>query len=238
MCGVCGCSEHETSELIKIENDILSVNNSYAKQNNKHFNQHRCLALNLVSSPGAGKTTILEKTISSLQSKCNMAVIEGDQYTDNDALRIKKAGVSAIQINTGKSCHLDAHRVGHAYEQLDFNDGILFIENVGNLVCPALFDMGEHVRVVILSVTEGDDKPIKYQEMFASSDIVVFNKIDLLPYVDFNIKKASDDIKKLSPKAKLFSCSATSGEGLTTWCDWLLSQYTENFKKDTKVLSN
>jgi hydrogenase nickel incorporation protein HypB len=227
MCGVCGCSEtSEINNLVEIEKDILSVNNQHAMHNRKHFVSHHCFALNLVSSPGSGKTSLLEASLNRINHAS--AVIEGDQYTENDANRIKRCGVNVIQINTGKSCHLDAYRVGQAFNQLNFSNGILFIENVGNLVCPALFDVGEEQRVVMLSVTEGDDKPEKYQEMFASSDIVILNKIDLLPYVDFDKNKCISTIKQLSPKVKIFELSVTTGQGLDDWIAWLNTSYSKS----------
>lgn len=226
MCGVCGCSEttHQP-QMVAIEKDIMEVNDSHAAVNREKYDNHHCLAINLVSSPGSGKTTLLEKTLLAMNTAA--AVIEGDQYTARDAERIKRCGKAVVQINTGKSCHLDAHQVGHAFDDLSFANGVLFIENVGNLVCPALFDVGEHHRVVVLSVTEGDDKPIKYQEMFASSDVVIINKIDLLPYVDFNLSHCIEQIKKLSPHALIFQLSATTGVGMDDWLAWLSQQCNE-----------
>lgn len=225
MCGTCGCSTSpELPETVVLEQDILSVNNRFAEKNRQLFDKKKVTALNLVSSPGSGKTTLLEKTLSQLNNPC--AVIVGDQYTDKDAQRISRVGVDVIQINTGKSCHLDAHQVAHAFESLSVAGGYLFIENVGNLVCPALFDLGENQRVSVLSVTEGDDKPIKYQEMFSSSHCVIINKIDLLPYVDFDMEQCINTLVKLSPNATIICLSATTGEGMDNWLKWLSEQMT------------
>src|SRR5208282_3147005 len=176
------------SRLVQIEQDILGKNNAFAAANRARFNAAGILALNLVSSPGSGKTTLLVKTIEHLKGELPVAVVEGDQQTSNDADRIRATGVPAIQINTGKGCHLDAHMVGHAADHLQPAPGsVVFIENVGNLVCPALFDLGEAHRVVVLSVTEGEDKPLKYPDMVASSQLMLVSKIDLLPHIDFDV---------------------------------------------------
>lgn len=180
------------------------------------------LCLNLVSSPGSGKTTLLAKTLTELKEHLALAVVEGDQETSNDAEKIRATGVSAIQINTGKGCHLDAHQVGHALESLaPENDSVLFIENVGNLVCPAAFDLGEQSKVAILSVTEGEDKPIKYPDMFHAADLVIINKIDLLPYVEFDIEKCKEYLHRVNPSVKVLELSATSMEGMTNWLEWV-----------------
>ncbi|NVO00228.1 MAG: hydrogenase nickel incorporation protein HypB, partial [Geobacteraceae bacterium] len=179
-------------------------------------------ALNLVSSPGSGKTTILERTLRDLTGTLKCAVIEGDQQTDNDAMRIAATGVPVKQINTGAGCHLDAHMVGHALEELPV-DGldILFIENVGNLVCPATFDLGEAHKVVVLSVTEGEDKPLKYPQMFHAADVMLLNKVDLLPYLDFDVEKCLEMARRVSPGIRIFQLSAKSGEGMDEWYGWL-----------------
>ncbi|MGZ3939744.1 MAG: hydrogenase nickel incorporation protein HypB, partial [Flavisolibacter sp.] len=183
------------------------------------------LALNLVSSPGSGKTTLLERTLIDLKGQIESAVVEGDQQTTNDADRIHATGTKVVQINTGKGCHLDAHMVLHAVQGMKLaNDSVLFIENVGNLVCPAMFDLGEKERVVIMSVTEGEDKPLKYPDMFYTSTVCIINKIDLLPYVPFNIEKAREYIRRINPKLKIIELSCTSGEGLAQWYDWLKEQ--------------
>ena len=214
------------SRMVQIETDILAKNNEYAMANRRYFSDHGMLALNLVSSPGSGKTTLLTKTIKDLKDKLDLAVIEGDQQTANDAERIRQTGVPAIQINTGKGCHLDGHMVGHALESLEpKKDSILFIENVGNLVCPAGFDLGEAHKVAILSVTEGEDKPIKYPDMFYASDLMLLNKIDLLPYLDFDVDKCIDYAMRVNPKIKVLQVSATSGAGMESWYQWVRANH-------------
>jgi len=209
--------------MVQIEQDILAKNNAYAAANRERFAARGIWALNLVSSPGSGKTTLLVKTIARLKGKLSIAVIEGDQQTSQDAERIRATGVQAVQINTGKGCHLDAHMVGHALEKLDLaDDSVLMIENVGNLVCPAAFDLGEAHKVVILSVTEGEDKPIKYPDMFAAADLMLLNKCDLLPYLDFDVEKAIELAHRVQPKLKVIRTSATSGEGMEQWLAWIL----------------
>jgi len=210
------------SRMIQIEQDILGKNNEYA-QNNKRMLAHKgILSLNLVSSPGSGKTCLLTRTLTDLKDQLSMSVIEGDQETSNDAQRIRETGAKAIQINTGKGCHLDAHQVGHAIEELDpENKSVLFIENVGNLVCPAAFDLGEAHKVAILSITEGEDKPIKYPDMFHASDLLLMNKIDLLPHLDFDIEKCIEYAKRVNPSIQILKVSATTGEGMEDWYQWL-----------------
>jgi len=179
-----------------------------------------------VSSPGSGKTTLLVETIRRLNGTLPIAVIEGDQQTSNDADRIRAAGAPAIQINTGKGCHLDAHMVGHAAADLDLPEGaLLLVENVGNLVCPAEFDLGEAHKVVILSVTEGEDKPLKYPDMFANSGVLVVNKIDLLPYLAFDVELCVANALRVNPKLKVIRVSATSGEGLEEWTRWIVESH-------------
>jgi len=209
--------------MVQIEQDILSKNNSYADENRKHFSEHGIFALNLVSSPGSGKTTLLTRTIEHLKGKnIPIAVIEGDQQTTRDADRIRATGVTAIQINTGKGCHLDAHMVGHAAERLSLaDDSLLLIENVGNLVCPASFDLGEAHKVAILSVTEGEDKPLKYPDMFEAADVMLLNKIDLLPYLAFNVPLCLEFARRINPNIKIILISATTGEGMDEWQEWL-----------------
>ncbi|MCE9549729.1 MAG: hydrogenase nickel incorporation protein HypB [Betaproteobacteria bacterium] len=210
------------SRMIKIERDILAKNNDYAAENRDYFLTHGIFTLNLVSSPGSGKTTLLVKTIAALQGTLSIAVIEGDQQTDNDAARIRAAGAPAVQINTGKGCHLDAYMVGQAMKQLHLQDhSLLLIENVGNLVCPASFDLGEAHKVVILSVTEGEDKPLKYPDMFRAADLMLLNKCDLLPYLEFDAELAVDYAHRINPKLKVIRISASSGEGMTEWLDWI-----------------
>ncbi|MGZ3880089.1 MAG: hydrogenase nickel incorporation protein HypB [Flavisolibacter sp.] len=211
--------------IVEVEKDVLHQNNLLAARNRGYFDAKNILALNLVSSPGSGKTTLLERTLIDLKGQIESAVVEGDQQTTNDADRIHATGTKVVQINTGKGCHLDAHMVLHAVQGMKLaNDSVLFIENVGNLVCPAMFDLGEKERVVIMSVTEGEDKPLKYPDMFYASTVCIINKIDLLPYVPFNIEKAREYIRRINPKLKIIELSCTSGEGLAQWYDWLKEQ--------------
>jgi hydrogenase nickel incorporation protein HypB len=213
------------ARMVQIEQDILAKNNRYAAENRRYFGERGVLALNLVSSPGSGKTTLLTETIAQLKGDIDIAVIEGDQQTARDAERIRATGVQALQINTGKGCHLDAHRVGHALESLQPKDqSLLFIENVGNLVCPSAFDLGEAHKVVILSVTEGEDKPIKYPDMFRASDLMILNKIDLLPYLDFDSEQCIQYAKQVNPRIKVLPLSAKTGEGMGIWLRWLKAE--------------
>lgn len=250
MCGVCGCGKSETmvehshfgehshahghpaigahthqdeqTRFIQVEQDILAKNNGYAKVNRNLLAERNIFCINLLSSPGSGKTTLLVNSITALKSRWDICVVEGDQQTSNDADRIRATGVNAIQINTGKGCHLDAHMVGHAMEKLPLqNGGLLFIENVGNLVCPAAFDLGENKKVVVFSVTEGEDKPLKYPDMFHAADLVLLNKCDLLPYLQFDIQQCLDNIQRVNPAARVIQISATSGAGLEDWYQWL-----------------
>lgn len=208
--------------MVQIERDILSKNNDFAGQNRSRFEAHGTLALNLVSSPGSGKTTLLVKTISALQGQQPLAVIEGDQQTANDAERIRATGAPAIQINTGKGCHLDASMVGQALNKLEMADGtLLFIENVGNLVCPAAFDLGEAAKVAILSVTEGEDKPLKYPDMFQAARLMLLNKCDLLPYLEFDVERAVENARRVNPTIEVIRISAKSGDGMDEWLAWL-----------------
>jgi hydrogenase nickel incorporation protein HypB len=208
--------------MVEIEQDILGKNDRYAAGNRQHFADCGILALNLVSSPGSGKTTLLTATLDALAGELPLAVIEGDQETSNDADRIRATGAPALQINTGKGCHLDAHMVGHAVESLEPADGsVLFIENVGNLVCPAAFDLGEAHKVAILSVTEGEDKPIKYPDMFQAADLIILNKIDLLPYLQFDVAKCLEYANRVKPGVQVLQLSATSGEGMENWLQWI-----------------
>ena len=210
------------SRMVRIEEDILSKNNEYAAANRRWFDEHGILALNLVSGPGSGKTTLLTRTIDDLKAELKLSVIEGDQQTANDAQRIRETGIKALQINTGKGCHLDGHMVGHALKALEpEDDSVVFIENVGNLVCPAAFDLGEAHKVAILSVTEGEDKPIKYPDMFHAADLVLLNKIDLLPYLQFDVDKCIEYARRVNPGIKVLRISATSGEGVETWYQWI-----------------
>ena len=213
------------ARMVRIERDILAKNDAYAGANRKRLAESGILALNLVSSPGSGKTTLLTRTIELLRDRLPVAVIEGDQQTANDAERIRAAGAPALQINTGKGCHLDAHMVGHALDTLQPEPhGVLFIENVGNLVCPAAFDLGEAHKVAILSVTEGEDKPLKYPDLFHAADLLLINKIDLLPYVEFDLERCLGYARQVKPGIEAIPLSATGGSGLEAWCDWILAR--------------
>jgi hydrogenase nickel incorporation protein HypB len=232
---------------IQIEADVLGANQALADANRAHFLAHGVTAYNLVSSPGSGKTTLLCATIAALRERAPqlpLAVVEGDQQTRLDADRIRAAGAPAIQVNTGRGCHLDAKMVGDAFARLDLHAhahqhthqhahhhehehphapaALLFIENVGNLVCPALWDLGEAAKVVVLSVTEGDDKPLKYPDMFAAASVMLINKIDLLPYVDFSVARCVEMARRVNPGIEVLEISSTRGQGMTAWLDWLL----------------
>lgn len=207
---------------VELEARILAKNNALAERNRAWFTEHGILALNLVSSPGAGKTTLLERTIRDLRHELPLFVIEGDQATANDGERIRAAGAPVVQINTGSGCHLEADMVAAGLKELEPPDGTLvLIENVGNLVCPALFDLGERAKVVIFSVTEGEDKPLKYPHMFRAAELLVLNKTDLLPHVDFEVSKAIAHALEVNPKIVILSVSARTGEGLEDWYDWV-----------------
>ncbi|MFC3396174.1 hydrogenase nickel incorporation protein HypB [Brenneria rubrifaciens] len=208
--------------LLQVEMDVLSKNNQLAEHNREHFKAQNILALNLVSSPGSGKTTLLTTTLNHIRQQVPCAVIEGDQQTTHDAERIRATGVAAIQVNTGKGCHLDAQMVHDAAHRLSLPDNsLLFIENVGNLVCPAGFDLGERAKVAVLSVTEGDDKPLKYPHMFAAASLVIINKLDLLPYVDFNLEACVANARRVNPDIQVIALSARTGEGMDEWLGWL-----------------
>ncbi|MDH3998741.1 MAG: hydrogenase nickel incorporation protein HypB [Desulfuromonadales bacterium] len=235
MCIDCGCAapthehdqvhdhQHEKgSRKIRIEEDLLAKNNRLAAVNRERFAAEQLFVLNLVSSPGSGKTSILERTLSDLIGRFAFAVLEGDQQTDNDADRIAATGVPVKQINTGAGCHLDAHMVGHGVDIFDLSvTDILMIENVGNLVCPASFDLGENHKVAVLSVTEGEDKPLKYPQMFQAADLMLINKIDLLPYLRFDIEQCKAFARQVNPDIEIIELSCHSGEGMQLWYDWL-----------------
>jgi len=247
MCIDCGCGpvehhhhEHDhqhdhhehavprTVRKISVEEDILAKNNRLAMANRELFARHGLLVLNLVSSPGSGKTTILETTLAELKNEIGFAVLEGDQQTSNDADRIAATGVPAHQINTGAGCHLDAHMVGHGSEHFDLGKtDVLMIENVGNLVCPASFDLGEDAKVAVLSVTEGEDKPLKYPQMFRASKLMLINKIDLLPHLRFNLEVCRDYARRINPEIEIIELSCFSGEGLDRWYHWLRARLAE-----------
>ncbi|MDD5759284.1 MAG: hydrogenase nickel incorporation protein HypB [Desulfobulbaceae bacterium] len=242
MCDSCNCggntpptvtiqktgphSNHSSSRKIVVEQDILCKNNSQGENNRKFFQQQQILTLNLVSSPGSGKTSILERTVRDLHQELAISVIEGDQQTARDAERIQATGAPAIQINTGTGCHLDAEMIRRALPQLNPPPhSLLFIENVGNLVCPALFDLGEAAKVAIISVTEGEDKPQKYPHMFRAASICLINKIDLLPYLDFDLALCKELALQVNPALQFFEVSAKSGEGLGAWYQWLRHEF-------------
>ena len=209
------------SRMVQIEQDILAKNDSFAARNRERLAERGIFALNLVSSPGSGKTTLLCRTISMLGEQ-SVAVIEGDQQTSNDAERIRATGAPAVQINTGKGCHLDAHMVGRAMDQLELGEGsLLLIENVGNLVCPAGFDLGEAHKVAILSVTEGEDKPLKYPHMFRAASLMILNKTDLLPHLDFDVDAAIGYARRVNPTIQVMQLSARTGEGMAQWIEFL-----------------
>jgi hydrogenase nickel incorporation protein HypB len=244
MCVTCGCSEpsidhtHMLSDghllthshehplehrtTLTLEQNLLSKNDRIAAQNRTGFQDRHILALNLVSSPGAGKTTLLTRTITDLRSHLPINVIEGDQATSNDAERIQATGCKVVQINTGTGCHLEAAMVERGLQALDPpTHSVVMIENVGNLICPALFDLGEQAKVVMLSVTEGEDKPIKYPHLFRASSVMILTKIDLLPYVPFDVDRCLSYAHQVNPNLQIFQLSALTGIGLESWYDWL-----------------
>ena len=239
MCSTCGCSDqqhvhghehrhrnehcHNKPGVLAIEQDILLRNNLLAERNRGYFEAKHIIALNLMSAPGSGKTSLLEETIRRLKGRFPVCVVEGDQQTSNDAKRIAALSVPVFQVNTGAGCHLEAGMVNHAVGHLNPSENsILFIENVGNLVCPALFDLGEAYKVVIVSPTEGDDKPLKYPHIFHEADVCIINKIDLLPYLDeANIRTLRENALKVNQRLQLFEVSATKGAGMDAWCEWL-----------------
>jgi len=210
------------ARIVQIEQDILSINNRYAEANRRFLAERGIFAVNLVSSPGSGKTSLLVRTIADLKNRFPMSVIEGDQQTAFDAERIRATGAEATQVNTGKGCHLDAHMVGHALADLKLAEGaVLFVENVGNLICPSAFDLGEAHKIVVLSVTEGEDKPLKYPDMFFEADLMIVNKIDLLPYLTFDVDRCVEFAKQVNPDIAVLKVSATTGEGMDEWYDWI-----------------
>jgi len=229
MCETCGCGEttafhqHETEQkMIELEERVLSKNDRLAERNRGMFAATKVTVLNLVSSPGAGKTTLLERTIRELRGEIRIGVIEGDQQTDRDAKRIAATGVPVHQINTMDACHLDAHMVQHALDSFALQElDLLFIENVGNLICPGAFDLGEDFRIVVLSTTEGEDKPLKYPGIFIGSHLALINKIDLLQVLELNLEQYLSFVKKVNPAVGCLSVSAKTGEGMVAWYDWL-----------------
>ena len=230
MCIDCGCAaphDHDHTHdhqgrTVNIEENLLAKNDRLAKRNRELFQDREMFVLNLVSSPGSGKTSILERTLSDLKTRYGFAVLEGDQQTANDAHRIAATGVAVEQINTGTGCHLDAHMVGHGLEPFDLDVvDLLMIENVGNLVCPATFDLGEDHKVVVLSVTEGEDKPLKYPDMFRAADVMIINKTDLLPHLNFDLEQCRAYARQVNPNLEVFELSCQSGEGMDAWYTWL-----------------
>lgn len=214
--------DHPHTETISLEQKVLAKNDVLAERNRRRLADRGILAFNVTSSPGAGKTTLLERTIRRFGAQRAVSVIEGDQETLLDADRITAAGARAVQVNTGAGCHLDAEMIDRALHILDPDSGsLLFIENVGNLVCPALFDLGEHSKVVVISVTEGTDKPLKYPHMFAAAGLVIINKIDLLPYVDFDVDLCARHARSVNPQVGILPVSATKGDGMETWYQWI-----------------
>lgn len=223
-----GHSHEGDRMVIALEQDVLSRNNLLAERNRGYFEAKRLLVLNLMSSPGSGKTTLLEETIRRLKDHLSLYVIEGDQQTSNDADRIAALDIPVFQVNTGTGCHLEAEMVHHAVKHLNPSEGaLLFIENVGNLVCPAMFDLGEAKKVVIVSTTEGDDKPLKYPHIFKEADVCIINKTDLLPYLNTNRDTLRGNALKVNKHLKLFEVSATQGEGMEAWCEWLVGMSRE-----------
>jgi hydrogenase nickel incorporation protein HypB len=215
--------------VVELETRILAKNDALAAKNRAWFAGREILALNLVSSPGAGRTTLLERTIRDLKAEMKLYVVEGDQATGNDGERIRAAGAPAVQVNTGTGCHLEADMVARGLAELRSAPGsVVMIENVGNLVCPALFDLGERAKVVILSVTEGEDKPLKYPHMFRAADIMILNKTDLLPHVDFDVSRAVANAREVNPDIKVFQVSARSGNGLEGWYGWLRGEISKS----------
>ncbi len=213
---------------VNMETHLLGANEILAKRNRNLFNDNNLLVINLMSSPGSGKTTLLERSIEKLEGQIRLGVIEGDLYTDQDAQRIENKGVEVIQINTEGACHLDAGMVGKAFNQLPVGDlDMIFIENVGNLVCPAEFDLGEDFTAVVLSTTEGNDKVRKYPLIFRQARVVLLNKIDLLPYTDFNLDRFREDLDQINPSATVFMVSGRTGEGIENWIQWLIKEVTE-----------
>lgn len=213
---------HINTKEINLEKEILHKNDLLAERNKGYFEAKNIFAINLVSSPGSGKTSLLERTIADLKNEISFNVIEGDQQTTNDADRIAALNVPVIQINTGKGCHLDSEMIAKAVKELSPKEGsLMMIENVGNLVCPSMFDLGENIRVVIISLTEGEDKPIKYPDMFYGSEVCIINKMDLLPYLKIDVEKLKDYAKKVNPNLEFFEVSATTGQGMESWYTFL-----------------
>jgi hydrogenase nickel incorporation protein HypB len=234
MCGVCGCETHDplaaasrwprdpVAKVISLEQDLLAKNDQRAAAIRARLERDAIATFNLIGSPGAGKTTLLERTIRALAGSCHVTVIEGDQATDHDARRIRAAGCRVVQINTGVGCHLDATHIERGLAELaPPPSSMLFVENVGNLVCPAMFDLGERAKVVVMSVTEGEDKPLKYPHVFQAARAMVLTKADLLPYLELDVGALIANARHVRPDLAVFPVSATKGEGMTEWCNWL-----------------
>jgi len=239
MCTECGCglpdrpehSESTNKKEVQVLKNILEKNDHQAHHNREHFDRYGILAVNLMSSPGAGKTSLLEKTIELLKDRYRIGVIEGDLETERDAQRVREKGAYAYQITTGQTCHLDAFMVHKGLHHLPLEElDIVFVENVGNLVCPASFDVGTHLNVVLLSVPEGDDKPAKYPVMFEKADLLLITKVDLLPYFDFDVDRCVKEFKEINPKADVILLSVKTGEGLNRWINWLTQKVEEKKK--------
>ena len=240
MCNDCGCIEtaetsidgeqqpakvHHLSHEISLKKAILSKNDTVARHNREHFQKREIFCSNWISAPGSGKTRLLERLVSEKHFSFPVSVIEGDQATENDALRIRQAGARAIQINTGSACHLDAEMIHKALHKLDPQDrSLVMIENVGNMVCPTAFDLGEHIKVALISTPEGEDKPVKYPDLILTADCLVINKIDLIPYLDFNLDVCLKGVQKLKPTLPVFPLSASTGEGVIDFANWLEKQ--------------
>lgn len=231
MCGICGCErehhphDHDHGHMVQVQEDIWAVNRQHAAANQDWLQARDITSINLMSSPGSGKTTLLAATKARLGHDVDCAVIVADQQTEADANQLRDAGLRAWQINTGEVCHLDGHRLGHALEDFSPESGsLLFIENIGNLVCPAFFPLGEQAKVVLLSVPEGDNKPLKYPSMFEQADLVIISKIDLLPHCDFSLERAMASIQQIKPGLPMISLSARTGAGMDEWMQWLHEQ--------------
>ncbi len=230
MCKECGCGLTEASDkkAVEVFEDILKYNKFQAMHNREHFEEHKIYGINLMSAPGSGKTTLLEKTFDILKDKYRFGVIEGDLETERDAERIRNKGIPVYQITTGSACHLDAALIHKAMHRLPLEEiDILFVENIGNLVCPGNYELGTHLNVALLSVPEGEDKPEKYPLIFKVSEVVLITKIDLLPYFDFNLEKVKEDIKKINPKAYIIALSAKTGEGMEDWINFIENKFNE-----------
>ncbi len=252
MCGICGCSSlspeprrepldlsKPDTTLVRLEARVLGKNERFAMENKKRLQAERILTLNLLSSPGAGKTTLLERTLEALLPTRAVFVIEGDQQGELDAERVRRVGCPVVQINTGSGCHLDAQQVSHGLDALPLvPDSLLFIENVGNLVCPALFDLGEARRVVVASTPEGDDKPRKYPHIFRGADVVLLNKCDLLPYIRFDVERFRSMVREQNPRAEVIECVATQASGIAAWLAWLSQQGADLGRQETRSSSH